>query len=156
MKRPAVNAALDAAERALAAVADDPLRAETAALAVLAGRDVDAEAASVAHRTVGLVARETGRLSAARQRLRRAIAVAEAGKLDARAVEARLSLVFTLLQGGYPDAALVELDRAAEQAPRDLRGQVLVQRALIHLRVGRFDDALDDSRRASAASSQRR
>jgi tetratricopeptide (TPR) repeat protein len=102
----------------------------------------------VAHRTVGLVARETGRLSAARHRLRRAIAVAEAGKLDTRATEARLSLVLALLQGGYPDAALIELDRAAERAPRELRGQVLVQRALVHIRVGRFEEALDDSRRA--------
>ena len=86
MARPTVNASLDAAERALAAVADDPLRAEAAALAVLSDPGVDAEAASVAHRTVGLVARETGRLSAARRRLRRAIAVAEAGKLDFRAI----------------------------------------------------------------------
>jgi hypothetical protein len=116
MARPTANASLDAAERALAAVADDPLRAQAAALAVLSARGVDAEAASVAHRTVGLVARETGRLSAARHRLRRAIAVAEAGKLDTRATEARLSLVLALLQGGYPDAALIELDRAAERA----------------------------------------
>jgi tetratricopeptide (TPR) repeat protein len=148
MARPTVNASLDAAERALAAVADDPLRAEAAALAVLSDPGVDAEAASVAHRTVGLVARETGRLSAARRRLRRAIAVAEAGKLDFRAIEARLSLVFALLQAGCPDAALIELDRAAQHAPRELRGQVFVQRALIHIRVGRFEEALDDSRRA--------
>ena len=148
MARPTANTSLDAAERALAAVVDDPLRAEAAALAVLSDRGVDAEAASVAHRTVGLVARETGRLSVARQRLRRAIAVAEAGKLDVRATEARLSLVLALLQGGYPDAALTELDHAAEQAPRELRGQVFVQRALIHIRVGRFEEAIEDSRRA--------
>ena len=142
MARPTANTSLDAAERALAAVVDDPLRAEAAALAVLSDRGVDAEAASVAHRTVGLVARETGRLSVARQRLRRAIAVAEAGKLDVRATEARLSLVLALLQGGYPDAALTELDHAAEQAPRELRGQVFLQRALIHIRVGRFEEAI--------------
>ena len=148
MALPIVNASLDAAERALAAVGDDPHRAEAAALAVLSGRGIDAEAASVAHRTLGLVARETGRLSTARYRLRRAISVAEAEKLDLRAVEARLSLVLALLQGGSPDAALMELDLAAEQAPRELRGQVFVQRALIHIRVGRFEEALDDSRRA--------
>ena len=148
MTRPIVDASLDAAERALAAVADDPLRAEAAALAVLSDRGVEAEAASVANRTVGLAARETGRLSAARRRLRRAIAIAEAGRLDVRAFEARLSLVLVLLQGGYPDAALAELDRAAERTPRELRGQVLVQRALIHIRVGHFEEALDDSRRA--------
>ncbi|MGO9965581.1 MAG: CHAT domain-containing protein [Acidimicrobiales bacterium] len=148
MARSTANAPLDAAERALAAVADDPLWAEAAALEVLADRRVGAEAASVAHRTVGLVARESGRLSAARHRLRRAIAIAEAGKLDFRAAEARLSLVLALLQGGYPAAALAELDRAAEGAPRELRGQVLMQRALIHIRVGRFEEALDESRRA--------
>jgi tetratricopeptide (TPR) repeat protein len=143
-----VNSSLDAAERALAAVADDPLGAEAAALAVLANRLVDAEAASVAYRVVGLAARETGRLGAARHRLRRAIAVAEAGQLGLRAAEARLSLVLALLQGGQPGAALVELDKAAEGAHRELRGQVLMQRALIHIRIGRFEEALDDSRRA--------
>ncbi len=143
-----MNASLDAAERALAAVDNDPLWAEAAALAVISDPRADAEAASVAHRTVGLVARETGRLGVARHRLRRAIAVAEAGNFDLRAIEARLSLVLALLQAGYPDAALTELDRAAERAPRELRGQVLVQRALIHIRVGRFEEALDDSRRA--------
>jgi Tfp pilus assembly protein PilF len=97
---------------------------------------------------VGLVARETGRLDTARRRLRRAIAIAEAGDLEIRAVEARLSLVLVLLQGGYTEAALAELDLAAERAPRELRGQVLVQRALVHIRMDRFEDALEDSRRA--------
>jgi len=148
MRRPSERASLDAAERALAAVANYPLQAEAAALEVLSDHHVEPEAASVAQRTVGLVARETGRLSAARRRLLRAIAIAESGNLAVRAVEARLSLVLVLLQGGYPEAALAELDRATERAPREMRGQVLVQRALTHIRMGRFDQALDDSRRA--------
>ena len=56
--------------------------------------------------------------------------------------------MLVLLQGGDPAAALSELDYAAEKAPRELRGQVLVQRALVHIRLGRFEQALDDSRRA--------
>ncbi len=53
-----------------------------------------------------------------------------------------------LLQSGYPEQALAELDRAGEGAPGRLRGQILVQRALVHIRMRRFDEALDDSRRA--------
>ena len=117
-------------------------------MAVLSDQAVEPEAASVAQRTVGLVARETGRPGAARRRLRQAITIAENSGLEARAVEARLSLVLVLLQGGDPAAALAELDHAAARAPSELRGQVLVQRALVHIRLGRFDQALDDSKRA--------
>ena len=148
MRRPIARGSLDAAERALASVAAHPLEAEAAALAVLSDHAVEPEAASVAQRTVGLVARETGRLSAARRRLRRAISIAESGGLEVRAAEARLSLVIVLLQGGDPEAALAELDRAASRAPGELQGQVLVQRALVHIRMGRFDEALEDSKRA--------
>ena len=148
MRSPSPGASLDAAERALAAVVDYPSRAEAAALKVLSDEHVEAEAASVAERTVGLVAREAGHLSVARRRLARAIAIAESGGLEVRAVEARLSLALVLLQSGYPEAAQAELDKASERAPRVLSGQVLLQRALIHIRTGRFDEALDDSRRA--------
>ena len=148
MRRRSARGSLEAAERALASVAAYPLRAEAAALAVLSDQAVEPEAASVAQRTVGLVARETGRPGAARRRLRQAITIAENSGLEARAVEARLSLVLVLLQGGDPAAALAELDHAAARAPSELRGQVLVQRALVHIRLGRFDQALDDSKRA--------
>jgi tetratricopeptide (TPR) repeat protein len=151
MRRPYARGSLDAAERALASVAAYPLQAEAAALELLSERGLEPEAASVAERTVGLVARETGRLKAARTRLRRAIVIAESSGLKTRAVEARLSLVLVLLQGGYPEAALAELDRAGENAPREARGQVFLQRALVHIRMGRFDEALDDSRRALPA-----
>ena len=148
MQRPSARGSLEDAERALAAVADYPLQAEAAALRVLSAGRVDPEAGSVAEHAAGLVARETGRLGAARRRLRRAIALAESGGVAERAVEARLSLALVLLQSGYPEQALAELDRAGEGAPGRLRGQILVQRALVHIRMGRFDEALDDSRRA--------
>ena len=115
---------------------------------VLSDRALEAEAASVAERTVGLVERETGSLAEARRRFRRAIAIADSGGLAVRSVQARLSLVLVLLQEGDPELALTELDRATQQAPRDMRGQLYGQRALVHIRVGRFDEALDDSRRA--------
>jgi len=148
MRRPSARGSLEEAERALAAVVDHPLQAEAAALRVLSGRGVEPEAAAVARHAVGLVARETGRLSAARRSLRRAIAIAESEDLGARAAEARLSLVLVLLQDGSPEAALSELELAAARVPGRLRGQILVQRALVHIRVGRFDEALEDSRRA--------
>ena len=127
---------------------DYPLRAEAAALELLGEAAVGEEATSLALHTAGLVARETGRLSIARRRLRRAIAVAEAGGLRHRMTQARLSLALVLLQDGKPTAALAELDLASTGAPQQLRGQVLAQQALVHIRLGRFDAALDDSRRA--------
>ena len=148
MSAPSPKDSLEAAERALAAVADYPLQAEAAALEVLSDHSVEPEAAAIAERTVGLVARETGRLRTAGRHLRRSIAIAESGGLDARAVETRLSLVLVLLQGGQAQAALAELERASAQAPRELRGQVLMQHALVHIRTGRFDEALEESRRA--------
>ncbi len=148
MTLPAVRSALREAELALATIPDDPLKARSAALVLLSDPRLGAEAASVAERTVGLVERETGHLHEARRRLRRAIAIAEAGGFAPRAVQARMSLVLVLLQAGDSDLALAELDRAAEQAPRDMRGQLYGQRALVHIRVGRLVEALDDSRRA--------
>ena len=148
MREPHARGLLYEAERALASVAKYPLQAEAAALEVIADKASEPEAASVAERTLGLVARETGHLGTARRRLLRAIAIAEEAGLQARAVEARLSLVLVLLQGGYPEVALAELDGATERAPKGLRGQILVQRALVHIRMGHFDSALEESRHA--------
>jgi tetratricopeptide (TPR) repeat protein len=80
--------------------------------------------------------------------LRKAIVIAESADLAGRAAEAQLSLALVLLQSGNPEAALVELDRAGAGAPKELRGQLLMQRALVHIRVGHFEQALDDSRSA--------
>lgn len=148
MTVPVVDAALRDAEIALANVPGDPLKARAAALVVLSDPRVGAEAASVAERTIGLVDRETGRLNEAGRRFRRAISIADAGGFGIRAAEARMGLVLVLLQEGDPDLALSELDLATKQAPRDMRGQMYGQRALIYIRVGRFEEALADSRRA--------
>ena len=142
------GATLQEAERALAAVADDPLGARSAALAVLAGRNLQAEVASVAEHAVGLVDRDVGHLSQARRRFRRAIALAEAEGLEHRSAQARLSLALLLLQEGNSALALAELDLVSRQIPRDMRGQFYGQRALVNLRVGRFEQALKDSQRA--------
>jgi hypothetical protein len=141
-----IGSALAAAERALAAVPDDPVRARNEAILVLGDRRLDPEAATIAMRTVGLVDRDTGRLSDARRRFRRAIDIAERAGLPYRAAQARTSLALVLLQTGDPEAALAELDLAAAQAPRQVRGAVLQQRALVLVRIGRLDEALEASR----------
>ena len=110
---------------------------------MLADRSAGAEAASVAHRTVGLVARETGFRVPGGIACGALLLLPRRGSWTFARFEARLSLALVLLQGGYPAAALVELDRAAEGAPRELRGQVLMQRAVIHIRIGRFEEALE-------------
>lgn len=127
---------------------DDPVRARSEAILVLSRRPVGAEAASVALRVVGLVERERGRLSEAGRRLRRSIEIAESAGLTFRAAQARGSLALVLLQSGDPAAALLEIERASNQAPVEARGTVLQQRAIVLMRLGRLDEALDVSRQA--------
>ena len=139
---------LAAAERALLEVAGDPEQARSDALLLLAGRDVDAETASVALRALGLAERETGRLKDARRNLLKAAGIAEAGGLGTRVTEARMSLAAVLLKQGSPEAALIELDRLGDEPSGGLRGQLLQQRALVLLRLGRFEEALAATRSA--------
>lgn len=143
-----VSSALEAAERALASVPVDPNAAKVAALELLTTSALDPESASIAERTVGLVERDVGHLAEARRRMRRAISIAEVAGLAERAAQARISLAHILLQAGEPSTALAELEYAAAHAPRTLLGPVFAQQALILIRAGRFDEALDASRRA--------
>ena len=96
------NASLDlaAAERALEVVPADPIRARNEAELVLAGPALDAEAASVAHRVVGLVDREVGRFSQARDHLCTSIEIAEGSGLAVRAAAGAHQLGARVVAGG--------------------------------------------------------
>lgn len=132
---------LDDAGAILVRALADPVEARGRATALLA-RCAEPEARAVALRALGLAVREVGEPEAARGHLLAAIATASAAGLDARAAQARLSLVGVLADLGLLDAALAEADTAG----RVLRGadadRLLGHRALVLCRSGRFTEGL--------------
>ncbi len=132
------------AGNALELVSADPGRAaEHARRALeLARCHGDLLAQSMAHRALGLAARELGDLDTALRALSTAIRVAAEAGLDVPAGQARMSRAFVLLSQGRITDAL----RDAEASAVNLRGldraRLLAQRGLILQRAGRLDDAL--------------
>lgn len=123
-------------------------REVAAASLILAQKVGDAEAASVAERSLGLAARELHDIAEAVEHLRAAVRIAGRAGLPLRAAQARMSLCLTLAYEGDTGAALREADKAAP----DLRGpdaaRLMMQRGLILQRLGRLDEALVGYRRA--------
>ena len=133
-----------AARDALDLVPADPRRAALQAgrALQLAERERDLAAQSLAHRALGLAAREVGDLTAALTALRAAVRVAERGELPVLAAQARMSRAFVLLSQGKVRVAI----RDAESSVADLRGadraRALAQYGLILQRAGHLDHAL--------------
>lgn len=144
--------AADLADSALTQVGADPRRAEASAQeAISAARlERDRGAESKALRAQGLARKEMGDLPEALTALRAAVRVGERGGLPEAAAEARMSLAFVLMDRGHVAAALKQADRAAGALRGVAGARVLAQRALIHQRCGRLEDALEDYRRALA------
>ncbi|HWG95155.1 MAG TPA: CHAT domain-containing protein [Mycobacteriales bacterium] len=128
------------AEAALRLADVRPREAADLAAQVLAVRRVDAEAASVAERALGIAHRTMLDNAAASRHLRRAVRLAHRAALPSREGQARLSLAVELLHEGRPDAALRELDRAAALVGDD-EPQVHNQRAVVLVRLGRYGAA---------------
>lgn len=143
------DGALERAERAIALAQDDPGTAERLAERTLTEAQVsgDAPAEAAAEHALGLVARCRGDIAGAVAHLEAAIAVADRADLPERRAEARLSLAAALAYRGDSEAALTQLDRAAEVMTGLSRARVDLQRAGILARLGRTDDALDTYRR---------
>jgi tetratricopeptide (TPR) repeat protein len=136
---------LAAAERALGQAVADPQSALDAALGLLANQP-GPETAAVAARAAGVAELHLGRRSAARQRLSSARDAAVAHGLGNRAAELQLALAVALLQDELPLQALHEMDCALERAEDSATlGKVQSQRATILMRVGRTEEALDQS-----------
>ena len=136
--------AAEAAGAALDLVPGDPRRASARAARALelARAQGDRAAESMAHRALGLAARELGDLDSALTALRAAVRVAAAAGLPAAAAQARMSRAFVLLSQGRTRAAM----RDAEASVAGMRGldraRALAQQGLILQRSGRLDDAL--------------
>ncbi|MFC7388029.1 CHAT domain-containing protein [Sphaerisporangium rhizosphaerae] len=137
-----------AAERAVEGSGADPERARRDALAVLdrARAWGCREAESIAHRALGLAARELGDLRPAADHLDQAVRVAR--DLPGRAAQARMSLVAVRTELGDPVGAL----RVADLAEGGLGGldaaRLGVQRSVALVRLGRPGEAVAHCDRA--------
>lgn len=128
----------------------DPRRARTLATSALlvARQTRDATDQAMAHRALGLAARELHDAATAATHLRRSIVVAHRHGLNVAEAEARMSYALVLDDLGRPHAALNEIERACGEL-RGLRlARATMQRALILRRLGRDDEALVGYRRA--------
>lgn len=146
------------AEDALALAQVDPRRAGKLAAEVLDGlRELPpSEAAAVAERALGLVARELDHVEDAIAHLSQSVelGLAVGGARSVRAAHARMSLALALAYAGRSQEALVEAELAAPAlAPLD-RARLDMQRALILQRLGRLDEALEGYRRALRTTSR--
>jgi hypothetical protein len=132
------------AETALELVSADPVRAaEQARRALeLARCHGDLPAQSMAHRALGLAARELGDLATALRALNTAIRVAAEAGLDVPAGQARMSRAFVLLSQGRITDALLDAEASAVNLRGLDRARLLAQRGLILQRAGRLDEAL--------------
>lgn len=128
----------------------DPRRATALATSALvaARRARDATDQTIAHRALGLAARELHDAATAAAHLRQAIGTARRHGLGVAEAEARMSYALVLDDLGRPRAALNEIERACGEL-RGLRlARAGMQRALILRRLGRDDEALAGYRKA--------
>ena len=102
----------------------------------------------MAHRALGLVAKEETDLRSARQHLATAVRVARTGQLPVREAEARMSLALVLANLGQTARALAELQTAEASLDGPARARLRVQRALILQHQDRAEEALTDYRKA--------
>ncbi|MFC4532059.1 CHAT domain-containing protein [Sphaerisporangium dianthi] len=137
-----------AAEKAVETSGVDPVRARERALAVLdqARARNCREAESIAHRALGLAARELGHLTPAADHLHQAIAVA--GDLAGRAAQARMSLVTVRADLGDPVGALQIADLAESGLDGLDQARLGVQRSVALVRLGRAREAVAQCDRA--------
>ena len=137
------------AAEAYRVVVDDPELARTLAGTALAGAGGDADAASAAHRALGMAALELDDADTAVGHLERAVRAGRRGGPQCEA-EARMSLALALLSGGATQRALRQADRATRIDGVADQGALQLQRAIILERIGRLDEALEGYRRSIA------
>lgn len=142
--------ALLAAEEALGLAQGDPDRARALASAALVDglAAPDLEAAAVAERALGLVARVMNDAPASISHLRRSVRLADRAGCPNVAAESRVSLAFTLTMVGNVKAGMREVDRAGAVLQGLPLARAQMQRALILSRLGRNSEALEGYRKA--------
>jgi len=135
-------------DRLLALALADPARALSQARAVLATRP-DPILASAAHQAAGVVLRHYGAIGEAIRELRSAQRWALRAGDTQRATDAASSLGVALALAGRSRAALTALDGAVDAGGGSIaRGRVLIRRANVYWMLGRYQEGLEDARRA--------
>ena len=140
---------VDQASSLLALALSEPARAAEEARLVLDAGPPDL-VASIAHQTLGIVAREAGRLPEALAELATAARRARRGGSDARQADVLATLGVTLATAGRTRAGLRRLDAALALAPGPEVGRVRMRRAFVLLTLGRAAPALADLDQALA------
>ena len=105
---------------------------------------------SFAHQTLGIVLRDRGQLDAAFRELRAALRAAESARSDQRTADVLATLGVALVVAGRTRAGLLRLSRALELSSGVTLARVQLRRANVLAQIGRFHDALDNLRTATA------
>ena len=114
---------------------------------MLAGRP-DPCTASIARQARAIVLREDGRSAAAIAELRRALRDAVACGVPARIADVRATLGLSLGLNGQAGPGLAMLDAAVEGSRGVAAGRILTRRAILLRVLGRYEETLEDLRRA--------
>ncbi len=141
---PPAPAVAELAEEAHRLLGDDPRRARALAEEALerARADRDHDTTAVALRAVGLAALELEGAPQALEHLRAAVAAAATARSGRRLAESRMSLAHALMLDGQSTAALRQAGLAMKHEEARGDGRLAQQRAVILMRLGRYDEAL--------------
>ena len=131
----------------LALTLSRPRDALARARSVLAGRP-DPYDASVAHQAAAIVMREFGDVKASVRELREALRLARLTGSADRETDVIASLGVALVWAGRTKPGLAALDQAVQRSTGVLAARVLVRRGITRVTLGRYQEALDDLRRA--------
>jgi tetratricopeptide (TPR) repeat protein len=144
-------ASLAEANDVLDLVPADPRRGLVLAEELLGRSGISAETRAVAERAAALAELDLGRVVAARERFERARDRALADGVNSGVAELRIGLAIALLHCEEPDAAMAEVDAALGLATDEATlGRVQSQRATILMRLGRYEEALEQATAALA------
>ena len=124
-----------------------PQQALAGASAVLAGRP-GPDQASIAWQARGVAHRERGEIPLALRAFRASLRLARAAGRPDREADVLASLGVVVALTGRTERGLAVLNDAVERSRGALAGRVLIRRAYVLWVLGRFAEALDDSRRA--------
>lgn len=138
------------AATALRLAADDPRRARELATPVvaLAARSQDWSTVSTARRALGVAALHLRDVSTAVRQLRAAVRAGIRAGAPELVGAARMSLASALLLRGASGPAFTEIDLSVSELRGAARARALVQRSALWQEMGRWEEALADTRAA--------
>jgi tetratricopeptide (TPR) repeat protein len=105
---------------------------------------------SYAHQALGIVLRDRGQLEGALSQLRAGLKEAQSSGSKQRIADVLATQGVALVLAGRSHAGIGQLGRALQLSSGTTRARVQLRRAHVLLRLGRFQDALDDLRAARA------